>query len=412
MRRIAIPAILFIPVVIWILVQASPNIWPLATHPIWAETAAQLGRNTGAYISIDPELTRNALMVLLAYAGVFWLAVRYGRDRENAITILKFFVIISISYAAYGLIVFFAGWKNILWIPKSAYLGDLTSTFINRNSYATFAGFGVVASVVLLIKVLGTGAERQISIRTALRNFLGKRMSILLLPIIGILICSTAVLLTHSRAGAACMFTAVIVAIFGMRLTATPSLTGFAARYAVIGIAVTGVFIYVLSGDVTENRFAGVDSDAAIRMAVYEPTYNAILTAADTGYGYGSFEPGFRIFKSRKIAGVSWDHAHDSYLEIFFGLGVPGALILLACLVMVGLHLINGIRTRKRDQIFPILAIAILIQIALHSLVDFSIQMPAVGIVLFCLIGVGWAQSFSSMRYNANTKGKEMPLNT
>jgi hypothetical protein len=32
----------------------------------------------------------------------------------------------------------------------------------------------------------------------------------------------------------------------------------------------------------------------------------------------------------------------------------------------------------------------------LHSLVDFSLQMPAIGFVVSALLGMGWAHSFSS----------------
>ena len=29
------------------------------------------------------------------------------------------------------------------WLPKTAYVGDVTGTFVNRNSFATYANLGL-----------------------------------------------------------------------------------------------------------------------------------------------------------------------------------------------------------------------------------------------------------------------------
>ena len=47
------------------------------------------------------------------------------------------------AYALFGLFAFFFTPDKVLWFDRWAYIGDLTSTFVNRNSFATFAGLGL-----------------------------------------------------------------------------------------------------------------------------------------------------------------------------------------------------------------------------------------------------------------------------
>jgi hypothetical protein len=67
--------------------------------------------------------------------------------------------------------------------------------------------------------------------------------------------------------------------------------------------------------------------------------------------------------------------------------------------------LAHGVRTRRRDRIIPAAALSVGLLAALHSLVDFSLQIPGFAIVVFGLLGVGVAQSFSSPESLVISKG-------
>ncbi|RCK03949.1 hypothetical protein TH5_22735 [Thalassospira xianhensis MCCC 1A02616] len=393
MKRIAIPAVLFIPVVIWIVIQATPDVLPAAAHPMWGEAAAQLGRDMAAYVSIDPELTRDALMVLLAYAGVFWLAARHGRDRGNAAIMLKFFVIVSTVYAIYGLSVFFGGWEKILWYDKTAYRGDLTSTFINRNSYATYAAMGLIASVVMFVNVLAHDLRRGSAGRKMIRRMMDGVMKKAWLPILGGLTTGTALMLTHSRAGFASGMIGVMAVLIG--LFVARMLPRKIAGWSVGGIVCLLIVGFWFSGHTLERRFERLDTDQATRLTVYERTIDGIQLSPVTGYGYGAFEPGFRQFKQQNISGLTWDLAHNSYLEFAFGAGFTTLLACLIIFVVIFAKSASGLVLRHRDQIYPIVGVASCLTVAAHSFVDFSVQMPAMGICFMFLVALGWEQSFS-----------------
>jgi hypothetical protein len=56
--------------------------------------------------------------------------------------------------------------------------------------------------------------------------------------------------------------------------------------------------------------------------------------------------------------------------------------------------LLRGALTRRRDVIIPIAAFAVALLALLHSLIDFTLQIPGYAIVAFALIGAGLSQSF------------------
>ncbi len=395
MKRIAIPAVLFIPVVIWIVIQATPDILPAAAHPMWGEAAAQLGRDMAAYVSIDPELTRDALMVLLAYAGVFWLAARYGRDRGNAAIMLKFFVIVSTVYAIYGLTVFFGGWEKILWYDKTAYRGDLTSTFVNRNNYATYAAMGLVCAVALLTVVYKKAFSSSHSVSFKWHKKVEVLLTEALMPLLGIITNGVALILTHSRAG----FVSGTVGIIALTasLYIIKILPGRLFVYLILGLFSFGMIGYLLSGERLEQRLENLVEDKSVRLVVYNKLLTSIKESDSAGYGhgYGSFEAAFRDLKSIDIADKNWKNAHNTYLELIFDLGVFAIIPVLLIMMVFLFRLVKGVIGRRRDHAYCLAGIGVMICISFHSLWDFSVEIVAIGISFLFVLSIGWAQSVS-----------------
>ena len=64
-------------------------------------------------------------------------------------------------------------------------------------------------------------------------------------------------------------------------------------------------------------------------------------------------------------------------------------------LLVLGM-LVGGIFRRRRDLSVPVAALCSAILAVLHSLIDFSLQIPGYAIVVFAIVGAGLAQSFPS----------------
>ncbi|PKR54556.1 O-antigen ligase family protein [Thalassospira marina] len=388
--RIKIPMILFFIVVVWIIVQATPGIVPAIAHPIWAEASAQLGIELAPRVTIAPDLTWDALMVLLAYAGVFWLSARYGRKRENASTMLKFFVLVSTAYAVYGLTVYFGGWETVLWYDKTAYRGDLTSTFINRNSYATYAAIGLVASLVYLVKILARDFRDGGTARQITRKMLDGTLVSAWLPLVGVLTTGTALMLTHSRAGFVSGMIGVFVALLCFRFSKMVS-PRF-GNLTIVGAVLLAVGGFAMSGERLQERLGYLEHSFGIRPLLYLQTTDAISQAAKTGFGYGAFEPGFRVYKNEYFSVNTWQMAHNSYLEFAFGVGWFFFAIMFAILLYLFIKTIKKTSMQASGILYSLCAISVSVILGIHSIVDFSIQIPGMGVSFLFLTAFGCYQ--------------------
>ena len=88
------------------------------------------------------------------------------------------------------------------------------------------------------------------------------------------------------------------------------------------------------------------------------------------------------------------DRAHNTLLEIAADMGVPIAALVVVAWIAIFAVLLRGTRIRRRDVIFPAAGLAVATLAVLHSMIDFSLQIPGFAIVALSLIGIALAQSF------------------
>ena len=131
-------------------------------------------------------------------------------------------------------------------------------------------------------------------------------------------------------------------------------------------------------------------------MAVYLITLRSILDAPLLGYGYGTFYDVFPMFRdqSTETRGI-WEFAHNTYLEIFQGLGLLFGSALLVCVVLLVSKCFKGAIARDESMV-PSVAAAVACLVGIHALADFSLQLQAVTLTFAAILGVGVAQSKSS----------------
>jgi O-antigen ligase len=386
----------FIAILAWAFLQTSsllsPNLW----HPMWVEAGHALGATEpSGMVTADPALTRTAILRLACYGAIFWLAVQLGRERSRAHEAGLAFCIASVAYAAYGLTMHFAGWEVILWLPKWAYIGDLTSTFVNRNAYGAYAGLGTVYCIGLFIHVLRpshSGRDRRVA--ELAETVISRALPYLL----GALVTGSALLLSHSRG--AFLATGVAIVLLLLQLALVGVMRTRMAIILVSAVLTLGVVTIGVSGEATLSRLTAETSPEheADRVNVYRLSVEAIKDAAATGTGLGAFLPAFRIYRDTSLPSPTiWDYAHNIYLEVAMDIGLPmGMLFAFGLLLILGVCL-RGLMVRRRDHIYPALAIAVAALLGIHGAVDFSPQTPAVAATLALLLGIGFAQSWNTV---------------
>jgi O-antigen ligase len=391
-KRIRFSAVLFAAVAVWILLQNvtwTPAAWQ---HPIWGLASDVLGWPVAGSISIDRDLTTIALLRLMTAASTFWLALQLSRDVARARLLIWSVVVISACYAALGLFALgcMPNGRVFLELDRTKFV---TSTFVNQNNYVTFAGIGLIAAVAAFLRLyrreMGqSGSRLRLKIATLIKTTGSKGA----FPLAYISMILAALLLTGSRGGIISTVLSLFVLFILNLRRARRSGWSEALLFFLAAILVATAFVGF--GDVFVGRIATQGLYDPGRPAMLMVTLRSILSAPLFGFGYGTFSTAFPMFRddSMGILGF-WDKAHNTYLEIFQGLGLLFGAVLIGCVVVLVWDCLKGARTRQRDATIPAIAACVSFLVGVNALVDFSLQIQAVTLTYMAVLGAGVAQA-------------------
>lgn len=340
----------------------------------------------GPAISVQPDAAMVGILRFLGYVLLIALVIEVASRRER---------VLRVAQIVYGGVCAQAIWALVAlqllgdfspWGQKTAYLGSATGTFVNRNSLATFLGFGLVLGLGILAE-RGARAKIRASRQSSWVSRL--RMGDLLIAV-GMVFLFLALVATQSRLGLAASLTGALVTVALIRWRSGAALARLAGELAVLGgIAVAAVLVIAAGGGVAE-RFLFVANESVNRAVIYEQAMGMVALRPWTGFGMDAFGAAFEAFRAPPLlAPVTYDLAHNSYITLWveFGLifGTLPMLVLVAAAVMLW-------RRMGAEDGFPGLAIAglgALVLGAVHSLGDFSLEIPANVYLLMLILGLG-----------------------
>ncbi len=376
--------------------QLSATPWFAAPHPLWREASEALGMPIEPSVSIARNQPFFALGASLADVLALICSFVVCSDRNRARQLLKVVAWSGAAYAIYGIAAFLIDPTKVLWWEKQAYREVLTSTFINRNAAAVFFGSCSIVWLLLLCeRIRRQFSSGSIHWKTVLSWLLSKMPRNVVISLAMLFVCLAAMFMTGSRAGVVLSLMMLVIAFATFFYRDLPRRSAVLV-VIVAGAAVSVVLLQVMGAGVS-GRFdiQGLADEG--RLETYRSTLRMIRDHPWFGTGLGTFPWGFPAYRSSAISvwGV-WDRAHSTPLELAAEMGLPFAgLVILGWIVILGL-LIGGTIVRRRDRIVPIAALSTALLALLHSLIDFSLQIPGYAIVVFALVGAGLAQSFSS----------------
>ena len=313
-------------------------------------------------------------MGLLAYGGIFWLAFQLCRPSARAHQVVFGLAAGGLLYAAYGLHDFFASGSGVV-----------TSTFVNRNSYATYAGMTLLCGLGLVLRALARRAPSGVLHRRAVVDMLARLDGPLAIGIVTCLVAGAALLLTRSRGAFVALCAALVAFVWSLRRTSLITSQAIVKTATVFSL---GLFLGIvgLAGGQTLGRFA--DADLANRLVYYRTTWAAIRDRPLLGTGYGTYADAFRAYNHAGTGTYFLDKAHSTYLQMIMELGWPAAAALYAGLGLLVFRCLHG-----RGAVYPAVLAACSVLVGVHALVDFSLEMPAVAATYALLLGVGCAQA-------------------
>lgn len=404
LRALALPALLYALVLVWVFIQAAPlppvlgGILQSWGDPLWREASAALGPDLHPHtphISINPAATLEGGFRLIAYAGLFWLAFQLTRDPARAAQARNVIIAIGSAYSLYGLFALFGGEAWLLGTIGARPDQSLTSSFVNRNSYATFAGLTLLAALSLFLE--------RIRHLVTLEGSLKRKIALIIEHIVfqsrlltaSILAITLALFLTTSRGG----IFASLFALGALILLQMPRRGGKGRQpLGLVALVILGVAVVAGGGNFLDRlERQGLSLETDLRSTLFSTTFEAIKTAPLKGTGFGTYQDAIEPYRANdpNIFAL-WEKAHNTYLENALELGLPAALALNIAILLVARVAYHGVRERRRHKSFPAIGVAATLLVGLHALVDFSLQIPAVAVLYAFMMGLAAAQSSRS----------------
>ena len=374
---------------------------PLTASATYYEAAARLlGKAHAPVPDLAIDAARNSLVKCLTCGAIFLCARALCRDRGRARLLVYFFLGGAMLVLGYGFL--------SQATTNSCYLGSylkkvgtfemkdhcvMSGTFVSSNSFGSYCGMALVAALTLLFAPrraqgrlpYGYGEREEEGLLAGLTGFRLLMLAVSLLMLGGLLI-------SASRAGlAATGATVGLVVLLMMRglWRSRPDLT----RLVVIGAIVVGIVVTVIAGRMMVMKLEHGGSIGE-RMQIWMASWKAITLSPWLGWGIGNFADIYTILQPASMTQPN-DLAHSTPLEVMVEVGIPMAFVVYAILLIPwGATLYGALAIRFAHRYLPVSALAVATVPTLHSTIDFSLQMPAIGFVVSAMLGMGWAQAF------------------
>lgn len=331
-------------------------------------------------LSIAPGSSIHSLVQFLTFGIFFFLVLQVSANRERARFIAAALFWVIVAHALYGLVALTQLGDTVLFLEKLAYLGSATGTFINRNSYATFMAFGLVLGTALTAQAVEKAADsRQVPIAS------------IMFLLVGLAFLIVTLYSTQSRMGLAAGLAGSVAVTIGFIFKIGRRLPGLSVLMILLGVALA-IAVTVLFGSGTLDRLGSVEQSFDVRSALYRQVIDMIAARPLLGFGGGSFEAAFPLYHALPVSpDLVWNKAHSTYLALWVEYGLIFGSIPLLVVLGIAFRCIQLVIRRKTDWVLPLAALGIIVTAALHSLVDFSLEMEANALFFAALLALGLA---------------------
>ncbi len=375
---------------------------PLSGSARLYEAAARLLGSAHAPVpTLAVDVSRNTLLKCLTCGAIFLAARALCRDRDRARLLLLLFVVGAVLVVAYGILMqvqvhsCYVGSYLKKVDPYDPATGRcvMSGTFVSSNSFGSYCGMGMMAAMALIFAdrrrkadmPYGYDEDDRESIASSLTGLRVVMLACSLLLLGGLLF-------SASRAGLGATVVsggALAALMLRGRWRSRPDLV----RIFVVVSGLVALIVLAIAGNTIVNK-ALYASDGADRVKIWLASLQAIRMSPWLGWGLGGFADVYGLVQPPSMP-VANDLAHSTPLETVVEVGIPMALIGFAIvLIPYGISLYGAIIRRRAHRYLPAAAFGVATVPILHSMVDFSLQMPAIGFVVSAVLGMGWAQAF------------------
>jgi hypothetical protein len=369
-----------------------------------AERTAALQPAPARPISVSPEETRDRLVMLIALVALFYLTAAWCDRVERAYWLAGVLTLIGALVSAVGLVQSFTWNERVLWFRRAPSSSYAFGPFVNHNHFAGFVEMIIPVAIGLGLSLFerrgrtsgetAMPAGRSSGFGGTLHE--GEAWSAASsqagLALFAAVILVVALFFSLSRGGILSFLLSgsLLLALSWRRLRSRR-----AAWALVIGLpaAVLAIVAWIGAG-IIRDRFtteAGVTNEASFRARAM--VWSAAVRHGSeflwVGAGLGAFEDSFSPYTPAG-SWARWDKAHNDYLQAAWEVGLAGcALLAWAGVVFSRRYGWPALRQPGESVDFVRAGTALgLLSMALHSAVDFNLQIGANGALFAILAGM------------------------
>ncbi|MCR4412028.1 MAG: O-antigen ligase family protein [Thermoguttaceae bacterium] len=368
-----------------------PEILPLWNAPI--DQPASLG--PWARLSLAPAATKAGLIVLIAYALLFFVTVQRIKTLDDLERVLRWCGTAAVAMAIFGLVQYFAGNGRFYWFyehPYSDTLDVVKGSFTNRNHFAHFLALGIGPLIGWVQSVHHRKTRRDAPGEWTEADDARNRLRLgLLAAAIGVVL--LAGLLSLSKGG--------IVAIVAAAVVATAvawRASALGGRY-VIALAGAGMLLVALAtlaafdrlperlGALSSGSLDAMDKNHA-RRNIWAAVARAIPQFAVLGAGVGSHREVYPMFFDAPLESrTEFTHAENSYLQLGLETGAAGLVLAATGMGLCAAWCIGTLRRAMSSRAFVAAGAiaASLAASAIHAAVDFVWYVPGCMVMVVIL---------------------------
>ncbi len=351
-------------------------------------------------ISIRPGETRSRLLLVGSLAALFFLMAAWVDRGERAVFVIATVTTVGFLVALHGLVQFLTWNGRIYWIrkvPPSSPFGP----FVNHNHFAGYVEMVIPVAIALTFYLVALRSRDRLARPSndgapwspwGRSEGRWERWGQAGLALFAAVILIVSLIFSLSRGGilSTCVSGLILFAVIRRRV---PSRL---LAWSVAGslLLVVALLVALIGADIIADKVRmsqDLPSEASFRsrLIVWDGVVRNLPGVLWMGAGLGTFEDSFAPH-TPPGSSTRWDKAHNDYLQFLWETGLVGGLILLVCGVRFGRRYWWP-ALRSRDHPLDLLRVGVavsLLSLALHSLVDFNLQIGANGFLCALLGGL------------------------
>ncbi|MEK6805927.1 MAG: O-antigen ligase family protein [Pseudomonadota bacterium] len=383
-----------------------PLSWLEVISPFAAHTWEIAGKTDFGTISIDPYRSASRWWLTEAFVTIVWVVLESGQSSHVRRWLLGCLALSASLQAFGGSLMLLAG-ESLVWFGETLSTGARASgTYPSPDHFAGLMILGGAASFGMLVTGprIAWGSRPVIWVRNAIDWLLSPKATVRVM--LGVIVIG--VVLSRSRLGVTAFFSALVITAVLLLVVARLRQHKGSWRLVALLVSILVFDIWVVSNwfglEKVVERLEQTQLQEDARAEVLPAYPPAIERYFWVGSGLGTFEFSFPPFRPAHVGGA-FRHAHNDYAQFAIETGLIG------CLILMGIVITTTRRTwrllvdshSKSAKAVAVAWFYALAGLALHSVGDFNLQIPANAGLFMILIGLANACHLRSNRPEARS---------